>query len=74
MTCYFRHLQEIFKKAGVTVTSENRKEVDRIIHNIVGVKHKSCPDAWREVKKRIADNETEFVSRLGEAWKSQRRP
>jgi hypothetical protein len=72
MTCYFRHLQEIFRKAGVTVTSENRKEVDRIIHNIVGVKHKSCPDAWREVKKRITENEAEFASELRQAWEKRK--
>jgi hypothetical protein len=72
MTCYFRHLQEIFRKAGVTVTSENRKEVDRIIHNIVGVKNKSCPDAWREVKKRITENEAEFASELRQAWEKRK--
>jgi hypothetical protein len=35
MTCYFRHLKEIFKKAGIEVTGENKREIDRIIHNIV---------------------------------------
>jgi ribosomal protein L17 len=72
MTCYFRHLGEIFRKAGITVTSENRKEVDRIVHNIVGMKHKSCPDAWREVKKRIAENEAQFVSELRQAWENRK--
>lgn len=47
MTCYFRHLQHIFKKAGIEVTSENRREIDRVIHSIVGVEYKNCPDAWR---------------------------
>lgn len=32
MTCYFRHIQHIFKKAGVEVTSENKREIDRVIH------------------------------------------
>ena len=27
MTCYFRHLKEIFKKAGIEVTRENKREV-----------------------------------------------
>jgi len=27
VTCYFRHLKEIFKKAGIEVTSENKREV-----------------------------------------------
>jgi len=57
MTCYFRHLRKVFEKAGIEVTDQNRREIDRIIHGIVGVEYKSCPDAWREVKKRIADDE-----------------
>jgi hypothetical protein len=27
VTCYFRRLKEIFKKAGIEVTSENKREV-----------------------------------------------
>ena len=68
MTCYFRHLREVFEKAGIEVTNENKREVDRIIHGIVGVEYKSCPAAWREVKKRIAEDEQAFVSSLREAW------
>ena len=67
MTCYFRHLQEVFKKAGIDVTRENRQEIDRIIHNIVDVKYKNCPSTWREVKKRIADDEESFISELKKA-------
>jgi len=68
VTCYFRHLQQIFKKAGIVVTNENKQDVDRIIHSIVSVEYKNCPATWREVKKRIAENEGEFVSKLKEAW------
>ncbi|MDH5482662.1 MAG: hypothetical protein OEY22_07280 [Candidatus Bathyarchaeota archaeon] len=71
MTCYFRHLQEIFKKAGVEVTSENKLQIDKIIHNVVGVEYKNCPMTWKEVKKRIAEDEDGFASKLEEAW-SQR--
>ena len=67
MTCYFRHIKQIFKKAGIEVTSENRREIDRVIHGIVGVEYKNCPAAWREVKKRIAEDEEAFVSTLKEA-------
>lgn len=68
MTCYFRHLQQIFKKAGIEVTSENKQEIDKIIHSIVGVDYKNCPAAWREVKKRIAEDEGAFISKLKEVW------
>ena len=67
MTCYFRHLQDVFKKAGIDVTSENKREIDRVIHGIAGVEYKNCPAAWREVKKRIEENEESFVSKLKEA-------
>ena len=68
MTCYFRHLQEIFKKAGIEVTKENRQELDKIIHGIVRVKYKDCPNTWREVKKRIAADEESFVTELKKKW------
>ena len=64
MTCYFRHLQDVFKKAGINVTSENKREIDRVIHGIAGVEYKNCPATWREVKRRIAEDEEGFVSKL----------
>jgi len=64
VTCYFRHLQHIFKKAGIEVTSENKREIDRVIHDIAGVEYKSYPAAWRKVKNRIAENEEDFISEL----------
>ena len=71
MTCYLRHLQRIFEKAGIEVTSQNKQEIDRIIHSIVGVKYKSCPLAWKEVKKRIVEDEKSFISKLSEEWHKQ---
>ena len=67
MTCYFRHIQHIFKKAGIEVTKENRREIDSVIHDLVGVEYKNCPATWKEVKKRIAEDEERFVSELKEA-------
>lgn len=67
MTCYFRHIQRIFNNAGIEVNSENKREIDRVIHKLVGVEYKSCPSAWREVKKRMAEDEEAFVSELREA-------
>jgi ribosomal protein L17 len=67
MTCYFRHIQHLFEKAGIEVTKENRREIDKIIHNIVGVEYKNCPAAWREVKQRITEDENTFVSELKQA-------
>jgi hypothetical protein len=69
LTCYFRHLKEIFRKAGIEVTSENRQEVGKIIHRIVATKYKDCPSTWKEVKKRMAADEADFVSALKAEWK-----
>lgn len=71
MTCYFRHLKDVFKKAGIEVTKDNKREVDRLVHRIVGVEYKNCSAAWREVKKNMAENEEGFVSKLRNAWGKQ---
>jgi len=64
VTCYFGHLQEVFKKVGIRVTEENKREVDEIIHRIADVKYKDCPATWKEVKRRISEDEDGFASRL----------
>ena len=71
MTCYFRHLKQVFEKVGIEVTSANRQEIDRIIHNIVGVNYKNCPAAWKQVKNRILEDEAGFVSMVKEAFNKQ---
>jgi hypothetical protein len=71
LTCYFRHLKDVFKKAGIEVTKDNKREVDRVVHGIVGVEYKNCSAAWREVKKRMTKNEEGFVSKLRNAWGKQ---
>ncbi|UCC33091.1 MAG: hypothetical protein JSW53_04720 [Candidatus Bathyarchaeota archaeon] len=72
MTCYFRHLQHIFKKAELEITGDNKREIDRIFHGIVGVEYKDCPAAWREVKKRLAEDEEAFVHKLKKALVRQK--
>jgi hypothetical protein len=54
MSCYFRHIGEIFAEAGVEVTKENKKALDAAIHKAVGVACKDCPSAWRAVKALLA--------------------
>ena len=66
MTCYFRHLQEIFKEAGVKVTNGNKKQIDQAIHKIVNTKYKDCPLAWRRVKERLQKDEMEKKALINE--------
>ncbi|MFB3890029.1 MAG: hypothetical protein ACE14S_11105 [Candidatus Bathyarchaeia archaeon] len=67
MTCYFRHLNAVFDKAGIAVTKENRKQLDQVIQDIVGTDGKDCSETWRELKKRLVQDETEFVEKLKRA-------
>ena len=66
MTCYFRHKQmkEVFEEVGVEVTKENRKDLDKIIHGIVGVEYKNCSSTWKAVKEHLADDRTVFIGQL----------
>ncbi len=70
MTCYFRHMKNIFDKVGVIVTSENKKEIDRLLHILVNVEYKQCPETWKAIKVMIQGNEEEkdrFVEMLKES-------
>lgn len=66
MTCYLRHLNVLFKKNGITITKENKKDIDKAIHSIVGVQYKNCSETWKEVKKKLAEDEEKFASKLKE--------
>lgn len=57
MSCYFRHLKEIFDEAGIVVTSGNRKQIDQAIHQILGITYKECPHAWKTLKQQIMGGE-----------------
>ncbi len=56
MSCYFRHLKEVMAEAGIEVTPANRKEVDRVLHEVAGVDYKDCPGAWKNLKLRMAND------------------
>lgn len=54
MSCYFRHLNDLFAEAGVEVTKENRKAIDAAIHKAAGIVYKDCPSTGRAVKELLA--------------------
>ncbi|HUT71967.1 MAG TPA: hypothetical protein VMW89_14960 [Desulfatiglandales bacterium] len=58
MSCYFRHLKDIFNEAGLEVTKENKKEIDRLIHGLVKVEYKNCSAAWKAIKEQIRRDDT----------------
>ena len=72
VSCYFRHIKDVLKEAGIVVTPQNKKEIDQAIHQMVSVKYKKCmPDCWGEVKKRIGGEKgrKDFISGLKKAVK-----
>ena len=42
MTCYFRHMKDIFAEIGIEPTKENKKEIDRKIRDYLGVEYINC--------------------------------
>ncbi len=67
MSCYLHNLKDILSEAGVEVTAENRKQIDRAIHEIVNTTYKDCLGTWKEVKKKLASSEAEkreFLKKL----------
>jgi hypothetical protein len=57
-------MKELFSEAGIKVTDENKKELDKHIHNIVDVDYKNCSETWNAIKERIEDREEEFLRDL----------
>jgi len=70
MSCYFRHMSDIFAAAGIQVTPENKKELDRILHRLAGVEYKSCSPAWKRIKEMRADESTrrKLIADLKARW------
>ena len=66
MTCYFRHIKHLFQEVGIEVTPENKRDIDKAIHQIVGVEYKDCPTTWKAVKARLAKDEEVFLLELKE--------
>ena len=72
MSCYFRHMKDVLDQAGIEITKENKKEIDRIIHSLVDVEYKNCSPAWKAIKEHIKmDDQTKnrFIKSLKEALK-----
>lgn len=64
MTCYFRHMKDIFSEIGIEPTKENKKDLDRKIHELLGVEYKNCSTTWKHVKEQLAGNREMFLSKL----------
>lgn len=57
MSCYLRHLSEVMKEAGIEVTEENKRDIDRALHSLAGVEYKNCSSTWKELKRMLQSKE-----------------
>ena len=64
MTCYFRHMSDIFTELDVVVTKENKKDLDRKIHNYLGIEYKNCSATWKLIKERRDADRESFIKGL----------
>jgi hypothetical protein len=60
-------MKDVFSKAGVEITKENRRDIDRIIHEITGVEYKNCSSTWKAVKEKLVEDEDGFIEKLKRA-------
>ena len=73
MSCYFRHMKDVLEEAGVEITKENKKEIDRIIHGLVEEEYKNCSPTWKGIKEHIKTDEKkrkQFIAKLKKAAKA----
>ena len=72
MSCYFRHMKDVLDEAGIEITKENKKDVDRIIHGLVDVEYKNCSPTWKGVKEHIKGDDQakkQFIKKLKQELK-----
>jgi hypothetical protein len=51
-------------------TPQNRKQIDRTIHQIMAIEYKQCPVTWKKLKEQVLNNEAgrrDFIARLKKA-------
>lgn len=72
MTFYFRHLKDILNEAGIEVTTSNKKQIDRIIHEIAEVTYKNCSATWKRLKQEIVANEQKQQDFIGKVQNALR--
>ena len=77
MSCYFCHLKDILNEAGIEVPADNKKRIDRAIHELVGVPYRDCPATWRKLKEQIVGDKKkrkDLVEKLKDALGSGTAP
>jgi len=61
MTCYIRHLDEVFEDLGMEKNKENRRKLDLMIREKIKMKDADCSEVWARIKK-ITNNRSEMIN------------
>ena len=70
MSCYFRHMKDVLEDAGIVVTPQNKKLVDKALHEIADVEYKNCSPAWKKLKSDFINDPSrkqQLIARLKES-------
>jgi hypothetical protein len=69
MSCYIRHLADVFKTLGMENNKDNRKMMDKSIRKVLKT-DQPCPDVWKQLKTILADEKKkkELVGKLKEEF------
>ena len=65
-------MKDVIDEAGIEITKENKKDVDRIIHGLVDVEYKNCSPTWKGVKEHIKGDDQakkQFIKKLKQELK-----
>jgi hypothetical protein len=54
MSCYTRHLSDVFEALGKENNKDNRKMMDKCGPKVLET-DKSCPEVWKQLKAILAD-------------------
>jgi len=50
-------MRDILNEADVAVTASNKKQIDKVFHEMVGVTYKDCPTTWRMLKQGVISDD-----------------
>lgn len=54
-------MSDILEEAGITVTKENKKDIDKVLHSLVGVEYKNCSSTWKELKSMLQNEKRKTI-------------
>jgi len=68
VSCYLRHMKDVFEALGLEYDKPNRKRVDAAVRQILSIPaDEHCPEVWAAVKALPDDERTLLVGRIGES-------